>query len=120
MYAHAKDVIPGGTGLLSKRPEMFAPELFPAYFKTAKGYKVTTIDDREFTDFGLCGIAACLLGYNDDDVAEAVIKVIRDGNFSTLNPPEEVALADRLWATDTPLRRFWAGKSSSTVRRAPS
>lgn len=98
LYAHAKTVIPGGTGLLSKRPEMFAPEVFPAYFKAAKGCRVTTVDDRELIDFGLCGIAACLLGYNDEDVTEAVIKTITDGNFSTLNPPEEVELADRLCA----------------------
>lgn len=125
LYAHAKQVIPGGTGLLSKRPEMFAPELFPAYFKAAKGCKVTTIDDREFTDFGLCGIAACLLGYNDDDVTEAVIKVIRDGNFSTLNPPEEVELADRLcaihpWASWARFARGGGDISTVAVRIARS
>ena len=94
LYAHAKTVIPGGTGLLSKRPEMFAPEVFPAYFKAAEKCRITTVDGRELIDFGLCGIAACLLGYNDEDVTQAVIKTIADGNFSTLNPPEEVELAD--------------------------
>jgi len=98
LYAHAKTVIPGGTGLLSKRPEMFAPEVFPAYFKAAEKCRITTVDGRELIDFGLCGIAACLLGYNDEDVTQAVIKTIADGNFSTLNPPEEVELADRLCA----------------------
>ncbi len=98
LYSHAKTVIPGGTGLLSKRPEMFAPELFPAYFKSAKGCRITGIDDREYLDFSTCGIGACLLGFNDDDVSQAVIKTIMDGSFSTLNPPEEVELADRLCA----------------------
>ena len=46
LYAHAKTVIPGGTGLLSKRPEMFAPEVFPAYFKAAEKCRITTVDGR--------------------------------------------------------------------------
>lgn len=37
LYEHAKKVIPGGTQLLSKRPEMFLPGLWPAYYKKAKG-----------------------------------------------------------------------------------
>lgn len=98
LYRHAKTVIPGGTGLLSKRPEMLAPELFPAYFKSAKGCRITTIDDREYIDFTTCGIGACLLGFNDGDVTQAVVKTAMDGSFSTLNPPEEVELADRLCA----------------------
>jgi len=34
-----KKIIPGGTQLLSKRPEMFLPELWPAYYDKAKGLK---------------------------------------------------------------------------------
>ena len=36
-YARAKQLIPGGTQLLSKRPEMFAPGLWPAYAREARG-----------------------------------------------------------------------------------
>ena len=98
LYRHAKTVIPGGTGLLSKRPEMMAPDLYPAYFKAAKGCRVTDYDGREYIDFATMGIGACLLGFNDDEVSEAVVRTVRDGSFSTLNPPEEVELADRLVA----------------------
>jgi len=98
LYDHAKNVIPGGTGLLSKRPEMFAPEVFPAYFKAASGCRITLLDGREVTDFTTCGIGACLLGFNDEDVSTAVMKVVSAGSFSSLNPPEEVELADRLCA----------------------
>src|SRR5690606_5378822 len=34
-YHHARQRIPGGTQLLSKRPEMFAPEKWPAYYEQA-------------------------------------------------------------------------------------
>lgn len=37
LYRRAKRLIPGGTQLLSKRPEMFLPELWPAYYSEARG-----------------------------------------------------------------------------------
>ena len=39
LYNRAKEMIPGGTQLLSKRPEMFLPDLWPAYYSKAKGVK---------------------------------------------------------------------------------
>ena len=38
LYKKAKTMIPGGTSLLSKRPEQFLPENWPAYYSKAKGY----------------------------------------------------------------------------------
>ena len=32
LWKRAKDIIPGGNMLLSKRPEMFLPDLWPSYF----------------------------------------------------------------------------------------
>ena len=98
LYRRAKQIIPGGTGLLSKRPEMMAPDVYPAYFKSAKGCRVTDLDGREYIDFSSFGIGACLLGFNDDDVSEAVIRTVREGSFSSLNPAEDVELAERLCA----------------------
>ena len=37
-----------------------------------------------------------ILGYSHPEVDEAVIKIIKDGNMSTLNAPEEVELAEQL------------------------
>ena len=37
LYTHAKQRIPGGVQLLSKRPEMFAPDVWPAYAASAMG-----------------------------------------------------------------------------------
>ena len=50
LYKKAKKVIPGGTQLLSKRPEMFLPDLWPAYYSKAKGCKVWDLDGKEYTD----------------------------------------------------------------------
>ena len=98
LYRHAKERIPGGVGLLSKRPESLAPDAGPPYSDEAHGCMVKDLDGNRYLDFSTNGIGACLLGYADPDVTEAVIRTVRSGSMSTLNPPEEVALADRLCA----------------------
>jgi glutamate-1-semialdehyde aminotransferase len=96
LYLQAKKIIPGGTQLLSKRPEQFLPDLWPAYYKMAKGYKVWDLDDKEYIDASYMGIGANTIGYADDDIDLAVKNVIDKGNMTTLNPPEEVELAEKL------------------------
>jgi glutamate-1-semialdehyde 2,1-aminomutase len=93
LYSTAKSIIPGGTQLLSKRPEMFAPGKWPPYYKTANGCEIVDIDDRRFVDMSLMGVGACLLGYNDPDVTAAVVARVQNGSTCTLNTPEEVELA---------------------------
>jgi glutamate-1-semialdehyde 2,1-aminomutase len=93
LYAAAKTLIPGGTQLLSKRPEMFAPGQWPPYYQSASGCEVVDLDGRRFVDMSMMGIGACLLGYNDPDVSAAVIERVRNGSACTLNNPEEVDLA---------------------------
>lgn len=105
LYTKAKKIIPGGTQLLSKRPEMFLPDLWPAYFDRAKGCNVWDLDGDKFVDVCYMGIGACSLGYADPDVTRAVGKVLKKGNMSTLNSPEEVELAE-LFLRLHP----WAGK----------
>lgn len=96
LYRRAKRIIPGGTQLLSKRPEMFLPEQWPAYYSRAKGAQVWDLDGREFIDMSLMGIGACVLGYADDDVDAAARAAIEAGVMCTLNAPEEVELAELL------------------------
>ena len=96
LYKKAKNLIPGGTQLLSKRPEMFLPDQWPAYYSKAKGCEVWDLDGNKFIDMSYMGIGACILGYADDDVNNAVNEVICKGNMSTLNAPEEVELAELL------------------------
>lgn len=92
-YKKAKKYIPGGTQLLSKRPEMFLPEAWPAYYKRASGCLVIDLDNKHYIDASFMGIGACILGYADPDVNKAVKKAIESGSMSTLNAPEEFELA---------------------------
>jgi len=95
LYKKAKQLIPGGTQLLSKRPEMFLPELWPAYYEKAKGCEVWDLDGNKFIDMSYMGIGSCILGYADEDVNKAVKEAIDKGSMSTLNSPEEVELAQQ-------------------------
>jgi glutamate-1-semialdehyde 2,1-aminomutase len=96
LYIQAKKRIPGGTQLLSKRPEMFLPELWPAYYSKAKGVEVWDLDGNRYIDMSTNGIGACILGAADPDVDAAVKQAIDAGSMSTLNAPEEVELAELL------------------------
>jgi len=123
LYAHAKQRIPGGTQLLSKRPEMMAPDQWPAYFREARGCEIWDLDDRHYYDMSFHGIGACLLGFRDPDVTRAVQRRINLGSKSTLNPPEEVELADRLceihpWAQQVRYTRSGGEAMAVAVRIA--
>lgn len=96
LYKKAKKLIPGGTMLLSKRPEMFLPEHWPAYFQKTKGCNVWDLDGNKLLDMYIMGIGTNSLGYGNEAVDNAVRKVIDNGNMSTFNAPEEVELAERL------------------------
>jgi glutamate-1-semialdehyde 2,1-aminomutase len=96
LYKKAKKRIPGGTQLLSKRPEMFLPEQWPAYYSQAKGVEVWDLDGNRYVDMSINGVGACILGAGDADVDNAVREAINRGSMSTLNVPEEVYLAELL------------------------
>ena len=57
--------MPGGTQLLSKRPEMFLPGGWPGYYASARGITVTDLDGNTFRDFSIGGVGATVLGYGD-------------------------------------------------------
>lgn len=96
LIERGKKSIPGLTQLLSKRPDQFAPGVWPTYFSKAKGTVIWDIEGNSYVDMSISGIGANILGYCDPEVDEAVIECIRNGNSSSLNAPEEVELAELL------------------------
>ena len=120
LWKRAKQLIPGGNMLLSKRAEMFLPDHWPAYFSRAKGCKVWDLDGREFIDMSIMGIGTNTLGYGQPEVDDAVRQTITAGNMSTLNCPEEVFLAEKLvelhpWAA---MVRFARSGGEAKIGRA--
>jgi glutamate-1-semialdehyde 2,1-aminomutase len=123
LWERARRVIPGGNMLLSKRPEMFLPGYWPAYFSRARGCEVWDLDGKRYIDVSLMGIGTNTLGYGHPEVDEAVRKVVAAGNMSTLNCPEEVYLAERLlelhpWARMVRLARTGGEANAVAVRIA--
>lgn len=123
LYKKAKTLIPGGTMLLSKRPEMFLPDNWPSYFSKAKGCKVWDLDGKEYIDMSIMGIGTNTLGYGNSEVDNAVVETVRKGNMSTFNCPEEVALAEKLveinpWAEMVRFARSGGEANSIAIRIA--
>ena len=123
LYTRAKAIIPGGTMLLSKRPEMFLPNKWPSYFQRASGCMIWDLDDNELLDMSIMGIGTNTLGYGCAEVDEAVHRAVRNGNLSTLNCPEEVWLAEELlkinrWAGGVRFARTGGEANAIAVRIA--
>ena len=122
-YREAKEIIPGGTQLLSKRPEMFAPDQWPAYYREARGCEVIDISGNRFIDMSLGGILSTILGYSDPDVNAAVIRRVNLGSMATLQTDDEVELAKRLieihpWAENARFTRAGGESMAAAVRIA--
>jgi glutamate-1-semialdehyde aminotransferase/spore coat polysaccharide biosynthesis protein SpsF (cytidylyltransferase family) len=96
MWKRAKNVIPGGTMLFSKNPDLFLPKFWPAYFERTKGCNVWDLEGRKYFDLSMMGVGTNILGYSKKEVDDAVRKVIDKGNMSTLNSKEEILLAEKL------------------------
>ena len=123
LYKKAKKIIPGGTMLLSKKPEMFLPENWPAYYSKSKGCYVWDLDGNKLTDMSIMGIGTNTLGYANDEVDSAVMDVITKGNMTTLNCPEEVYLAEKLleindWADSVRFCRAGGEANALAIRIA--
>lgn len=123
LWKRAKNVIPGGNMLLSKRAEMYLPEQWPAYFSKAKGCHVWDLDGNEYVDMCIMGVGTNTLGYGHPEVDEAVVRTVTAGNMSTLNCPEEVYLAEKLvelhpWADMVRLARTGGEANALAIRIA--
>ena len=123
LWNKAKQIIPGGSQLLSKRAEMFLPDLWPSYYKKAKGVVVWDLDDNRYVDMSIMGVGTCILGYADDDVNRAVKEVVDKGSMCTLNCPEEVELAELLlklhsWADMVRYAKTGGGAMAIAIRIA--
>ena len=123
LWRRAKQIIPGGNMLLSKRPELFLPNKWPAYFIKSKDCYIWDLDFKKYLDISLMGVGTNTLGYAHKGVDTAVKKVLKNGNLTTLNCPEEVLLSEKLlelhpWADKVRLFRTGGEASAAAVRIA--
>jgi glutamate-1-semialdehyde aminotransferase len=123
MWKRAKNVIPGGTMLFSKNPDLFLPKFWPAYFERTKGCNVWDLEGRKYFDLSMMGVGTNILGYARKEVDDSVRKIIDKGNMSTLNSKEEILLAEKLiqmhpWARKVRFARTGGEAAAIAVRIA--
>jgi len=123
LYSKGKSLIPGGSMLLSKKPERFLQRGWPAYFSKTEGCFVWDLQGNKYLDMSIMGIGTNTLGYSRKEVDDAVIDVVKKGNMSTFNCFEEVQLAEKLveinpWADMVRFARSGGEINSVAVRLA--
>jgi glutamate-1-semialdehyde aminotransferase len=122
-YSMSNSIIPGGTQLFSKRPEIFSPTDWPTYYSKANGITITDMHGQKFRDMSQMGVGSCILGYADPFVNKRVKKIIDAGVQSTLIAAEEMELAEVLvdlhpWANMVRYARSGGEAMSLAVRIA--
>ena len=125
LWEKANKFILGGNMLLSKNPDMFLPDNWPTYFSKSKGYNIWDLDGKKYSDMSLMGVGTNILGYNNPSVDNAVKNVVKKGNLTSLNCPEEVELAERLisihpWAEKVKFARTGGEANTIAIRLARS
>ncbi|MFO0867762.1 MAG: aminotransferase class III-fold pyridoxal phosphate-dependent enzyme [Pirellulales bacterium] len=98
LYQRAQQLVPGGTQLLSRRPHIFAPGVAPIFADRAQGARIWDVDGGEYLDYGM-SVSACILGYADPVVNDAVRAQLDRGVMYSLNHPAELELAELLCQT---------------------
>lgn len=98
LYERACRVVPGGTQLLSRRPYIFAAGVAPIFAQRGLGSRIWDVDGGEYLDYGM-SVSACILGYADPVVNDAVREQLELGVAFSLNHPAEVELAELLCET---------------------
>jgi glutamate-1-semialdehyde 2,1-aminomutase len=123
MWKRARKVIPGGTMLFSKNPDIFLPNFWPAYFSKSKKCNIWDLDGKKYLDISFMGVGTNILGYARREVDVAVKKIINSGNMTTLNSKEEILLAEKLiemhpWSGMVKFTRTGGEASAVAVRIA--
>ena len=100
IWSKAKKIIPGGNGLLSKRPERFSNKYWPTYFLKANGIHIWDLNNTKYIDMSIMGIGTSTLGYKNNSIDKKVISAIGKSVNTTLNSVEEYLLAKKILKFD--------------------
>ena len=100
IWSKALKIIPGGNGLLSKRPERFSKNFWPTYFSKAKGICLWDLNGVKYKDMSIMGIGTSTLGYKNNSIDRKVISSINKGVNTTLNSLDEYRLAKKILKYD--------------------
>jgi glutamate-1-semialdehyde 2,1-aminomutase len=122
IWDRAKNIIPGGNTLLSKRPNLWLPEAWPSHFKKSEGITVVDINGKKYEDF-IFAVGTNPLGYANKKINSAVINAVKKGSMSSLNAIEEYQFAEKIleinnWADMVKFTRSGGEANAIAIRIA--
>jgi glutamate-1-semialdehyde aminotransferase len=79
----------------SKHPDRFVKGIYPNMVERCKGAYFTSTKGQDYLDY-VCGLGSCLLGYQQRDVAKAIVNEIYRGYSCSLPIKTEVYAAEML------------------------
>ncbi|NIA12981.1 MAG: aminotransferase class III-fold pyridoxal phosphate-dependent enzyme [Nitrospiraceae bacterium] len=97
LYERARRIIPGGTQTISKRPEKYVRDRWPAYWDHAEGAHVWDVDGNGYIDY-VMALGPIILGYAHPAVDEAITRQLRKGMLTSLNSALEIEVAELMIA----------------------
>ena len=95
IYERARELIPGTSQLISRRPSRAALGVSPIYAERAKGCRIWDVDGNEYVDW-MSAVGPIVLGYADDVVDTAVKEQIDRGSVYSIVHENSLALAETL------------------------
>lgn len=79
----------------SKRPESLVKGVYPTHLTRGQGAYVWDTDGKKYVDF-ICGLGSSILGYGNEEIAEAIYLRAKQGTVLSLGTDLEVKVAERV------------------------
>jgi len=117
LYKRALQTIPLASQTFSKSTVFYPECAAPLFIQRGAGSRVWDVDGNEYIDF-VNGLGAVLIGYNDEQVNEAVCKQLQNGVTFTLPHPLEAKVAETLVKMIPSAEMVRFGKNGSDVTSA--
>lgn len=95
LLERALDSIPLGSQTFSKSKTQLSKGVSPFFAKKAKGAILTDVDGNDYIDF-VSSLASITLGYNDEDVLNAVSEQLQLGTIFSLPCELEILVAEKI------------------------
>ncbi len=95
LLARAEGLIPGVSQTFSKAPSQLVHGVAPVFLERGKGAHVWDVDGNEYIDLPT-SLGPIVLGHDDPDVTEAVVKQVSQGTIFSLSHPIELDVAERV------------------------
>lgn len=95
LLARAQELIPGVSQTFSKAPSQIVQGVSPIFLQRGKGAHVWDVDGNRFIDYPT-SLGPIVLGHDDPDVTEAVVKQVSQGTIFSLSHPIELEVAERI------------------------